>query len=57
MRILWELGEGVVHDIVARLPEPKPPYTTVSSTVATGRGLMQRSVTSNTPPACGRAPT
>lgn len=33
MRILWELGEGVVHDIIEKLPEPKPPYTTVSSIV------------------------
>lgn len=33
MRILWELGEGVVHDIRDKLSEPKPPYTTVSSVV------------------------
>jgi predicted transcriptional regulator len=33
MRILWELGEGVVHDILDKIPEPKPPYTTVSSVV------------------------
>ncbi|WP_353722733.1 BlaI/MecI/CopY family transcriptional regulator [Dyadobacter sp. 676] len=33
MRILWELCEGVVHDIIEKLPEPKPPYTTVSSIV------------------------
>lgn len=33
MRILWDLGEGVVHDIIEKLPEPKPPYTTVSSIV------------------------
>jgi BlaI family transcriptional regulator, penicillinase repressor len=33
MRILWELGEGVIHDIIEKLPEPKPPYTTVSSVV------------------------
>ncbi len=33
MRILWELGEGVIHDIIEKLPEPKPPYTTVSSIV------------------------
>ncbi|MET7255489.1 BlaI/MecI/CopY family transcriptional regulator [Dyadobacter jiangsuensis] len=33
MRILWELGEGVVHDIIEKLPDPKPPYTTVSSIV------------------------
>lgn len=33
MRILWELGEGVIHDIIEKLPDPKPPYTTVSSIV------------------------
>lgn len=33
MRILWDLGEGVVHNILDKLPEPKPPYTTVSSIV------------------------
>ncbi|GGN07797.1 transcriptional regulator [Dyadobacter beijingensis] len=33
MRILWQLKEGVVHDIIEKLPEPKPPYTTVSSIV------------------------
>jgi BlaI family penicillinase repressor len=33
MRVLWDLGEGVVHDIIDKLPEPRPPYTTVSSTV------------------------
>ncbi|ACT94957.1 BlaI/MecI/CopY family transcriptional regulator [Dyadobacter fermentans] len=33
MRILWELGEGVVHDIIAKIPDPKPPYTTVSSII------------------------
>ena len=33
MRILWDIQEGVVHDIISKMPEPKPPYTTVSSTV------------------------
>ena len=33
MRILWDLGEGVIHDILNKLPDPKPPYTTVSSVV------------------------
>lgn len=33
MRILWDIEEGVVHDIIAKLPDPKPPYTTVSSSV------------------------
>nr|WP_295929239.1 BlaI/MecI/CopY family transcriptional regulator [uncultured Dyadobacter sp.] len=33
MRILWDLNEGVIHDIIERIPDPKPPYTTVSSIV------------------------
>lgn len=31
MRILWDLGRGFVNDIIDRLPEPKPPYNTISS--------------------------
>lgn len=33
MRVLWDLGQAVVHDILDKLPEPKPPYTTVSSVI------------------------
>lgn len=33
MRVLWDLKEAVVHDILDKLPKPKPPYTTVSSIV------------------------
>ena len=33
MTILWEIGQGFVNDILARMSEPKPPYNTVSSTV------------------------
>lgn len=31
METLWELGEGTVHQVLAHLPEPKPPYTSVLS--------------------------
>ena len=31
MHILWELGKGTVNDIIARMPEPKPKYTTVAT--------------------------
>ncbi len=31
MQILWQLGEGFVNDIIARMPEPKPAYTTVAT--------------------------
>ncbi|UZR99895.1 BlaI/MecI/CopY family transcriptional regulator [Chondrinema litorale] len=33
MSILWRLEKGLVRDIMAQIPEPKPPYTTVSSVV------------------------
>lgn len=33
MQILWELGEGVVHDFLERFPEPKPAYNTVSTII------------------------
>lgn len=33
MDILWELGQGVVKDIIAELPKPKPAYNTVSTVV------------------------
>ena len=33
MQILWELGSGSVNDIIARMKEPKPKYTTVATFV------------------------
>ncbi len=33
MRVFWKVGRGVVRDILDQLPEPKPPYTTLASTV------------------------
>lgn len=33
MQVMWELGEGLVHDILARFPEPKPAYNTVSTII------------------------
>ncbi len=33
MQQLWELERGFVRDIIERLPEPKPAYTTVSTIV------------------------
>lgn len=31
MQILWQLGNGVVNDIIARTDEPHPKYTTVAT--------------------------
>lgn len=33
MLVLWNIKRGVVHDIIAELPEPKPAYTTVSTLI------------------------
>ena len=31
MQALWELGEGYIADIISRMPDPKPKYTTVAT--------------------------
>ena len=31
MQVLWELGKGSVNDIIGRMPDPKPKYTTVAT--------------------------
>ena len=33
MQVLWDLEKAMVWDIIKKLPNPKPPYTTVSSIV------------------------
>lgn len=33
MHILWKIKKGFVKDVVARLPEPKPHYNTVSTMI------------------------
>lgn len=33
MRVFWELQGGFIKDVLQRLPEPRPPYTTLASTV------------------------
>ena len=33
MLVIWEAGEGNVKMFLERMPEPKPPYTTLASTV------------------------
>ena len=31
MQQVWQLGECTVKDVLQRMPEPQPPYTTVAS--------------------------
>lgn len=33
MQIMWRIKKGFVKDIIAHLPDPKPPYNTISSVV------------------------
>jgi BlaI family penicillinase repressor len=33
MQAVWQLGEGFIKDFLDALPEPKPPYTTLASTI------------------------
>lgn len=33
MAILWEQGELLIRDILEQLPEPRPGYTTLASTI------------------------
>lgn len=33
MHVLWDVGEGFVKELLARFPEPRPAYNTVSTIV------------------------
>lgn len=33
LEILWDIKSGFVKDVIDRYPDPKPPYTTVSSII------------------------
>jgi len=33
LQVLWEIKEGVVTDVIEKLPEPKPAYNTVSTVI------------------------
>jgi BlaI family transcriptional regulator, penicillinase repressor len=33
MQILWEIKQGFVKDVIEKMPDPKPPYNTVSSVI------------------------
>lgn len=43
MQILWDMEKGFVRDIIAKLPEPKPPHSTISSVVRIleGKGFVK----------------
>ncbi|MCW3807638.1 BlaI/MecI/CopY family transcriptional regulator [Plebeiibacterium marinum] len=33
MKLLWELEKGFIKDIIEKMPDPKPPYNSVSTIV------------------------
>lgn len=33
MQVLWQLNGGFIKEVLEQLPEPRPPYTTLASTV------------------------
>ena len=33
MQILWSIKKGFVHDLIDKMPEPKPAYNTVSTII------------------------
>lgn len=33
MQILWDIKKGFVKDVIERLPDPAPPYNTISSLI------------------------
>jgi predicted transcriptional regulator len=33
MQAVWQCGEGFIKDILDQIAEPKPPYTTLASTI------------------------
>ena len=49
MQILWQLNEGIVKDILEKLPEPKPAYNTVSTVVRVleGKGFIDHKAYGN----------
>ncbi|CAN5339664.1 BlaI/MecI/CopY family transcriptional regulator [soil metagenome] len=41
MKILWDIEEGFIKDIIEKYPDPKPPYNSVSTIV---RVLVQKEI-------------
>jgi len=33
LRVLWDINEGVVTDVIDKIPDPKPAYNTVSTVI------------------------
>ena len=33
MKVIWQFGEGSIKTFLQEMPKPKPPYTTLASTI------------------------
>jgi predicted transcriptional regulator len=49
MRILWQLNEAIVKDVVEQMPDPKPAYNTVSTVIRVleGKGFIDHKAYGN----------
>ncbi|MEO8885081.1 MAG: BlaI/MecI/CopY family transcriptional regulator [Mucilaginibacter sp.] len=49
MQLLWQLEEAIVKDILAKMPDPKPAYNTVSTVVRVleGKGFIDHKAYGN----------
>jgi len=49
MQILWQLNEGIVKDVLEKMPDPKPAYNTVSTVVRVleGKGFIDHKAYGN----------
>ncbi|WP_390622386.1 BlaI/MecI/CopY family transcriptional regulator [Mucilaginibacter robiniae] len=49
MQILWQLKEGIVKDVLEKMPDPKPAYNTVSTVVRVleGKGFINHKAYGN----------
>jgi BlaI family penicillinase repressor len=49
MQVIWLMGEGFIKDFLDNMTEPKPPYTTLASTVKNleRKGFVQGSKLGN----------
>ena len=50
MLILWEMGEGLVKQVIDKMDPPKPAYNTVSTVIRVleGKGFIDHKVIGNT---------
>lgn len=50
MQVIWQTGGGVIKDFLEHLPAPRPPYTTLASTVKNleRKGYLKARKTGNT---------